>query len=402
MQLRCGPRARMVMPWLLAGLLAACSPRGPAPGASGPPPVEVGAVAVAAADAPVTFEYVARTESSRLVEIRARIDGYLEKRFYQEGTIVQAGAPLFQIDPGQQGAMLQSARAQVQQSESRLLNTQQTVRRLRPLLADEAVSPKDLDDALAAETAAAAALESTRADLQRAQMQLSYTRLSAPFTGLAGKAMVAEGSYINPGLNGLLTTVAQLDPIHVTFSISENDWLGFAEEMQRGTLRFPREFEVRLVLPTGQVLPTVGRLNFSTQTVDPQTGSYTIRAAFANSSLLLRPGQIVRVRLHGAIRPAALLVPQRAVMQGQRGKFVYVVAAGDKAEMRPVEVGDWLGDQWVVTSGLRAGDRVVVDGMVRVQPGAVVKVTAPAAPAGPAAPAAPAAAASAPAAAASR
>jgi membrane fusion protein (multidrug efflux system) len=188
---------------------------------------------------------------------------------------------------------------------------------------------------------------------------------------------VSEGSYVNPAQNGLLTTVAQLDPIFVNFNLSENEWLSNAEELKKGTLRFPTgksEFEVQLVLSSTMVLPTKGRLNFSSQTVDPATGSYAIRASFANPDLQLRPGQFVRVRLLGATRPKAILVPQRAILQGQKGKFVYVIGAGDKAEMRPVEVGDWVADQWVVTAGLKSGERVVLDGTLKVQPGAVLKV----------------------------
>lgn len=372
------------LPWLLAGglLLAGCHPAQMTPPA--PPPVDVTATTVTARDTPVTFEYVGQTESSRMVEIRARVDGYLQKRFYEEGALVREGAPLFQIDPRQLTATVQSARAMLQQNESRLVNARQTVDRLKPLVADEAVSLKDMEDAQAAEKSAAAAVESSRADLSRAEMELGYTKLVAPLSGLAGKATVSEGSYVNPAQNGLLTTVAQLDPIFVNFNLSENEWLTYAEELKKGTLRFPTgtaEFEVQLILSSTMVLPTKGKLNFSSQTVDPATGSYAIRASFANPDLLLRPGQFVRVRLLGATRPGAILVPQRAIMQGQKGKFVYVIGAGDKAEMRPVEVGDWAGDQWVVTSGLKSGERVVLDGTLKVQPGAVVKVTTAASPA---------------------
>lgn len=379
---------------LVTALLAGCH-RGPAT-APAIPPVDVSVVTVTAQDTPVQFEYAGQMESSRLVEIRARVDGYLQKRFYEEGSIVREGAPLFQIDPRALTATVQSARAMVQQNESRLLNTRQTVQRLRPLLADEAVSQKDMEDAQAAEKSAAAAVESSRADLARAEMELGYTRLVAPMTGLAGKASVSEGSYVNPAQNGLLTTVAQLDPIFVNFSLSENEWLRYADELKKGTLRFPTKgagFEVQVALSETQVLPARGQLNFSSQTVDPQTGSYAIRASFPNPDLMLRPGQFVRVRLIGAVRPGALLVPQRAVMQGQKGKFVYVVAAGDKAELRPIEVGDWVADSWLVTSGLKSGERVVTEGMIKVQPGAVVKVNA--APPAAAASAAPASAASA-------
>lgn len=364
--------------WLLASgvWLTACQPSTMTPPA--PPPVEVTATTVIAKDTPVSFEYVGQTESSRMVEIRARVDGYLQRQFYEEGALVREGAPLFQMDPRQLAATAQSARAMLQQNESRLDNARQTVARLKPLVADEAISLKDMDDAVAAEKSAAAAVESSRANLSRAEMDLGYTKLVAPLNGLAGKANVSEGSYVNPGQNGLLTTVAQLDPIFVNFSLSENEWLNYAEELKKGTLRFPTGaagFDVQLILSNTLTMPTQGKLNFSSQTVDPQTGSYAIRASFPNPDLLLRPGQFVRVRLLGASRPNALLVPQRAILQGQKGKFVYVIGKEDKAEMRPVEVGDWIGDQWLVSSGLKSGERVVLDGTLKVQPGALLKVS---------------------------
>lgn len=374
---------------MLAGvaLLGGCGPQGRAPLVA--LPIEVTAVTVTPRDVPVNFEFVGQTESSRLVEIRARVDGYLQKKFYAEGYVVREGAPLFQIDPRPLEAALQSASAVVQQKESALLNARQTRERLNQLVAENAVSRKDFQDAIAAETSAAAALEATQSDRLRAKMNLEYARISSPVTGLAGKSNQAEGSYISPGANGLLTTVAQVDPIWVNFSISENEWLRYRDEGKKGTLRFPKDdnFDVEMILADGRVLPTRGKLNFASPSVDPQTGTYAIRAAFANANLEVRPGQFVRVRVTGATRPGAMLVPQRAVMQGQTGKFLYVVGKEGKAEIRPVEVGDWYGDDWFISAGLTGGERVVVGGIVKVQPGAVLKVAtaaaqAPAAPAG--------------------
>ncbi|MEO5669879.1 MAG: efflux RND transporter periplasmic adaptor subunit [Ramlibacter sp.] len=363
---------------LLATLLGVgCKPANITPAAA--PPEDVKAVTVIAHDAPVIFEYMGQSESSHMVEIRARVDGYLQKKFYEEGSLVKEGAPLFQIDPKQLNATAQGARAALEQADSRLLNARQTVQRLKPLVAEEAVSLKDMDDAVAAEKSATAAVASAKADLSRVELELGYTKLVSPLAGLAGKANHSEGSYVSPGQNGLLTTVSALDPIFVNFNLSETEWLSYEEELKKGTLRFPSQgkvFDVQLILSNGTEFPTRGKLNFSSQTVDPQTGSYAVRAAFANHDLLLRPGQYVRVRLLGASRPGALLVPQRAVMQGQKGKFVYVVGAGEKAEMRPLELGQWVANQWLVTAGLKSGERVVTDGMLKVQPGEVLKVTA--------------------------
>lgn len=358
-------------------------------------PTEVTAVAVTPRDVPITLQYVGQTESSRLVEIRARVDGYLLKKFYNEGVVVRQGDPLFQIDPRPLQVVAESANAAVKDKENWAQNAKQTLDRLKLLVAENAVSRKDADDALAAEKSAGAALALAKADQSRAEMNLSYARITSPLTGLAGRSVLAEGSYVNPAANGLLTTVAQIDPIWVNFSISENEWQRFADESKRGTLRFPQnfDFDVEMILSDGRALPTHGKINFAAPSVDTQTGTYAIRAAFANADLGVRPGQFVRVRLNGAVRPAAILVPQRAVMQGQTGKFVYVVTKDNKAEIRPVEVGDWLGDEWFINSGLQGGEQIVVGGIVKVQPGTPLKIVAATAPTDAAkAPASPAAA----------
>lgn len=341
------------------------------------PPVEVTTVVATPKDVPISLEYVGQTESSRLVEIRARVDGYLHKKLYEEGDIVRAGQALFQVDTGQLEATVKSAKAAVAQAESRVLNARQTVDRLKPLVAEDAVSRKDYEDAVAADTSSGAALESAQADLTRAQMNLSYATLVSPVTGLAGRSTQAEGSYITPGgPNGMLTTVAQLDPIFVNFNVSENEWLKFGVELKKGTLRFPKDFnfDVQLVLSNSTVSPAKGKLNFSSPSVDPATGTYAIRAGIPNKDYSLRPGQFVRVRVIGAVRPQAILLPQRAVLQGPKGKFVYLVGKDGKAENRPVEVGDWHGDEWFITSGLSTGEKVIVDGAVKVQTGSALKL----------------------------
>ena len=334
-------------------------------------------VTVNARDTPISFEYTGQTESSHTVEIRARVEGYLQKRFYKEGAVVERGARLFQIDPKQLTAKVQGASAKLQQAEGKWLSAQQTVQRLKPLVADEAVSQKDMDAAIATEKDAMSEVASARADLATAELNLGYTNLVSPIKGQAGKASVGEGSFVPAGQSSLLTTVSALDPIFVNFNMSENEWLSYSEDMKKGTLRLPAQsaFDVQLILANGRELPNRGKLNFASELVDPQTGLYDIRASFANRDMELSPGQYVRVRLLGGSRPNALLVPQRAVMQGQKGKFVYVVGAGDKAEVRPLEVGVWVGNHWLVTSGLKSGERVVTDGMLKVQPGAVLKVS---------------------------
>jgi membrane fusion protein (multidrug efflux system) len=360
---------------LVAGILltAACGPRGQA---TAPPPIEVTTLQVVPRDVPISLHYIGQTESSRLVEIRARVDGYLQKKYYTEGQFVHKGDPLFLIDPRPLETLADSAAATLQDKENWAQNARKTQERLKPLLKENAISQKDYDDAVAAEKSAAATLAGSRADYSRADMNLSYTRITSPLDGITTRANVAEGSYVSPSVNGLLTTVAQVDPIWVNFSVSENEWLRYRDEIERGTLRFPKDFqfEVEISLSEGRTLPGNGKVNFASPSVDPQTGTYALRAAFPNTSMLAHPGQFVRVRLNGVVRPGALLVPQSAVMQGQTGKFVYVANEEGKAEIRPVEVGDWHGDEWFVTSGLKGGERIVVGGVVKVHPGAPLKI----------------------------
>jgi len=362
-----------LLPIIGTVLAAGCGPQGEAPAL---PPAEITTTIIRPRDTPVALQYVGQTESSRLVEIRARVDGYLQKKHYVEGTVVHQGDPLFQIDPRPLKALADSAAATLQDKENWAQNARKTQERLQPLLAENAISKKDFDDAVAAEKSAAAALAASRAEHSRAGMNLSYARITAPLTGIAGRSNLAEGTYINPAVNGLLTTVAQVDPIWVNFSISENEWLRYRDEVERGTLRFPKnlEFEVEMLLSDGRTFPSRGKVDFASPSVDPQTGTYAVRATFPNKDMAISPGQFVRVCLNGMVRPNAILVPQSAVMQGQSGKFVYAVGTDNKAEIRPVEVGDWHGEDWFVTSGLKEGERIVVGGAARVQPGAQLKI----------------------------
>lgn len=360
---------------LLAGvlLLSACGPQGPM---AVPPPVEVTTVQVLPRDVAIPLQYVGQTESSRLVEIRARVDGYLQKKFFNEGVVVRQGEPLFQIDPRPLQVVADSAAAALQDKENWVENMRRTRERLQRLLTENAVSQKDVEDALAAEKSASAAQAISQADQAKASMNLAYALVTSPLTGLVSRANIAEGSYINPGVNGLLTTVAQIDPIWVNFSISENEWLRFADESKQGRLRLPAnfDFDVEMVLADGRTLNSRGKINFASPSVDTVTGAYAVRASFANADMAVRPGQFVRLRLHGLVRPQALLVPQRAVMQGQTGKFVYVVTGEGKAEMRPVDVGDWHQNDWFVSKGLLGGEQVIVGGVVKVQAGSAVRV----------------------------
>ena len=278
---------------------------------------------------PVRFEYVGQTESSHLVEIRARIDGYLEKRLYREGGLVKAGEVMFLMDRRPFEAALQKTRGQLAVQEAKLANAAANLARIRPLAAKDAVSQKALDDAVAQEQEARAAVQAAQAAVREAELNLGYTVITSPVTGLSSQAAKQEGSYITGGAGGFLTTVARIDPIRVNFSISENEWLKFRDEVARGRLVVPstENFEIEVVLADGSVFPKTGRVSFSEPSYSRDTGTFLVRAELPNPSESLRPGQFVRARMIGAVRPRAVLIPRRAVMQGAQGPFVWVVNA---------------------------------------------------------------------------
>jgi len=363
--------------WLGAAslvLLAACEkPANEAPRE----PIAVTVMTVVQRDTPVQFEFTAQTQSSREVEIRARVDGFLDKRTYVEGDLVSAGQTLFLMDPKPFEAALKTAKGQLTQQQARWTVTRANLARVRPLVAQNAISKKDLDDAIGNEQEAAAAVISAQGQVQTAELNLSYTTIKSPLAGLSSFAEQQDGSYLTAGPGGLLTRVYQLDPMWVNFSISENELLAYRDQITRGQLRFPakQDFEVRLVLADGTMFPTVGHINFSNPAFSTETGTFKVRASFANPQGTLRPGQFVRARVSGAVRQNAILVPQRAVLQGSKSHFVWVVDKDGKARQRVVETGNWQGDNWFITEGLKAGERVVVDGAIRVVADMPLKVS---------------------------
>ena len=363
-----------------AMLLSACGPAGgPPPG--GMPPALVGIEVAKPASRPVEFEFPAQAAGSREVEVRARVTGLLLKRNYEEGARVGAGQSLFTIDPAPFQAALARAQADAAAAEAALAQAARNAKRYKPLWETRAVSQKEYDDAVSAEEIAAAQLKAARARLDDAQLQLGWTRVESPIAGLTSRALKSEGSLVS-GPDVLLTTVTQVDPIHVNFGLSEAEQARIARDSAAGKLVMPKDghFEVALKLEDGSVHARPGRLVFSDVRFSPATGTSDARAEVANPDGRLRPGQFVRAVLKGAVRPDAIAVPQRAVMEGPQGKLVYVVGAEGKAEPRPVVVGEWSGKDWIIESGLKAGDKVIVDGLVKVFPGAPVQVGAPNAP----------------------
>ena len=343
-----------------------------------PPPPEVSVVIVQPRLVPVDFDFVGQTEGSREVEIRTRVTGILLKRSYTEGALVKQGAQLFLIDPAPFQTAGEEMRGVVAQAEAALAKAQRDVARLKPLFAENAVSRKDLDDATSAEQSARAAQISARAQLKKAQLDLGYTRVDAPISGITSRAAKSEGSLVIAGADSLLTKISQVDPIYVNFSYADNDLLQLRKEIAAGQTVLPKDnqFDVELRLADGSIFSERGKLNFNDQRVSAETGTIQARAQFPNPKAQLFPGQFVRVFLKGTVRPNAIVVPQRAVLQGQKGQFVFVVGKEGKAEVHAVETGDTVGEDILIASGLAAGDRVVVDGAIRVQPGSPVRVAA--------------------------
>ena len=340
---------------------------------------EVSAIKVTARDTPITLEYVGQTQSSHQVEIRARVNGFLDKRVYTEGSVVKAGQVMFQQDPKPYQATLDANNGALAQQQARLQVARDNLARVKPLVAQNALSQKDLDDATGAEQSAAAAVDTAKANVQQGQYNLGYTTIMTPVTGLSSYARVQEGAYISAE-NSLLTYVEQVDPIWVNFSLSENEMLAFRTEQEKGLLIMPAldNYEVEVVLADGSLFPNKGRITFTNASYNQQTGTFLLRATLPNSNptplAQLRPGQFVRVRVSGMIRPKAILVPQKAVLNGAHGHFVWVVDKEGKAENRHVEVGPWHGDEWFINSGLAAGDTLIVDGLMSLAPGVQVKI----------------------------
>ena len=353
-------------------LLSACKqkPAGPAAGA----PVEVGVITVALRDVPVVFEYVGQTQSSQQVEIRARVSGFLDKRVYTEGATVHAGDVLFEMDRKPFQAALDAAQAEFNQQRARLDTAQANLNRVKPLAQKNALSQKDLDDAVGQQQAAAAAVEQARANVTSAQLNLGYTAITSPVTGLSSFAKKQDGTYIDPS-SSLLTYVAKLDPMWVNFSLSENEVLEYRALRKTGALKLPQieNLDVEIVLADGSSYSQHGHISFADAAFNTETGTYLVRATVPNRDETLRPGQFVRVRLSGAERANAIAVPQQAVLQGDRGAFVWTVGPDEKAQQRVVETGEWSGNDWIINSGLHAGDRVVVDNVIRVAPDAPLK-----------------------------
>ena len=366
------------LPWLGSISLALLGCNGKEEAPPPPPPPAVKVATVLERDVPVHVEAIGETRGNTEIEIRARVEGFVESVDFKEGTLVEKGQLLYTLDARPFEAAVTESKAAVAESEADLARTHQDVVRYEPLVAKNAISRQEYETAVALEKAASAALDATKAVAERAEIDLSYTKVLAPEAGLVGKTEVYVGTLVGRGQSTLLTRISRIDPIHVRFTFSEKDYLQYARKWaDSGGMPAKEDVKVpfELVLADGTVHPEPGTIVFVDRTVDPLTGTILAEASFPNPKLIVRPGQYARVRAQTEIKPGAILVPQSAVQELQGVYSVLVVDAGDKVEQRLVQPGQRVNALWVMNSGLKSGDRVVVEGLQKVRPGMQVAAT---------------------------
>jgi membrane fusion protein (multidrug efflux system) len=345
------------------------------------PPVEVYVADVVQQDVPVYLDLVGQTVAYQDVELRARVEGYLQTMDFREGSLVRRGDPLYLIDRKPLEATLAQAKADQATAEARLAKADNDVARYTPLVAKQAVSRQELDDARAAQDAARSQVEASKAIVERATIDLGYTRLTAPISGLVGTTLVKPGNLVGKGENTLLTTISQIDPILFRVGLTEADYLRIARRGSGRTGAVPHARDIQLTLTDGSIYPHRGKLGAVDRAVDPTTGTLNIQLEFPNPDLILRPGQYGRARALLETKTGALLVPQRAVQELQNLYSVALVGSDNKVSFRNVKVGQRVASSWVIEEGLKPGERVVVEGLQRVRDGlTVVAKTAPAEP----------------------
>jgi RND family efflux transporter MFP subunit len=350
---------------LVALALAACQQAAPPQ----LPPPEVQVADVIQRDVPIYSEWVGTLDGYVNAEIRPKIEGYLQKQDYRDGAYVRQGDVLFEIDPRQYQAALDQATGVMKRAEAALFKASNDVQRYTPLVAQKAVSQQELDNAIAAKMESAAALESARANVQQARLNLTWTRVLSPIAGVVGIAKSQVGDLVNP--QTVMTTVSQVDPIKVVFSISEKEYMRYADQINQPP-DTKREGPLELVLDDGSIYPQKGKVITVDRQVDVRTGTMTVKGAFPNPGNILRPGQYAKVRAALEMQKGALLVPQRAVSELQGSYQVGVVGPDGKAEIRVVQPGPRVDSLWVISKGLNPGEKVIVEGLFRVRPGMVV------------------------------
>ncbi|EHQ1629919.1 multidrug efflux RND transporter periplasmic adaptor subunit AcrA [Salmonella enterica] len=337
---------------------------------------EVGVVTLKTEPLQITTELPGRTVAYRIAEVRPQVSGIILKRNFVEGSDIEAGVSLYQIDPATYQATYDSAKGDLAKAQATANIAELTVKRYQKLLGTQYISKQEYDQALADAQQATAAVVAAKAAVETARINLAYTKVTSPISGRIGKSSVTEGALVQNGQASALATVQQLDPIYVDVTQSSNDFLRLKQELANGSLKQENgKAKVDLVTSDGIKFPQSGTLEFSDVTVDQTTGSITLRAIFPNPDHTLLPGMFVRARLQEGTKPTALLVPQQGVTRTPRGDAtVLVVGADNKVETRQIVASQAIGDKWLVTDGLKAGDRVVVSGLQKVRPGAQVKV----------------------------
>ena len=335
---------------------------------------QVEVVTVQTQTVPDEPEFIGQAEASRPVEIRSQVTGILKAVLYPEGRDVKKGDRLYQIDPIPFKAAAASAKAKIAQAEARVVQAKQDLARVKPLLAEQAVSQKDVDDAVAEDLAANAALQGAQADLIKAQFDLDNTLLTAPISGIIERSRYYEGRLVSAQTD-LLTTIHRVDPMYVVVNVPETFILKRRRDIETKRIAHPGDYQLRgrLTLMDGTVYPHEGILDLLEPGLRTETSSRQIRITFPNPKRTLLPGQFVKVRFTGDTKTDAILIPQRAVLQGPQGPFVYVINPEEKVEIRDVAASDWKGGQWLIDHGLQTGDRVVVNGLMKIGPGAPVK-----------------------------
>ncbi len=319
-------------------------------------------------------EFIGQAEASRPVEIRSQVTGLLKALLYAEGRDVKKGDRLYQIDPVPFQAVAASAKAKIAQAEAKVVQARQDLARVKPLLAEQAVSQKDVDDAIAEDLSAKAAVQGAKADLIKAQFDLDNTLITAPIDGLIERSRHYEGRLVSAQTD-LLTVVHRVDPMYIVVSVPETFILKRRHDIETKKITHPGVYQMRgaVTLMDGTAYPQEGVLDLMEPGLRSETGSRVVRMTIQNPTRTLLPGQFVKVKFKGDAKPNAVLIPQRAVLQGPQGPFVYVVGPEERIEIRPVDASIWLGDQWLIDSGLKAGERVVVNGLMKIGPGAPVK-----------------------------
>ena len=368
--------SRRAFPALMValGMLTACS--GPAPPPQGLGEVPVTVVTLVTRPVTLTRELPGRTTPYVVAEVRPQVNGIVARRLFTEGGLVKEGQPLYQIEDATYRADDESARANLARAEATLITSQLNARRSAELVKIDAVSQQDDENAAAALRQAEADVKAARAAVDRARTVLGYARITSPISGRIGKSSVTQGALVTANQDAPLATVQQLDPIYVDVTQSSAEMLELRRALAAGTLKGTRDLPVTILLEDGTRYEHDGKLEFSDVTVDPTTGSFGLRIVVPNPDHLLLPGMYVRAVIGDGERENALLVPQQGVTHDQKGNTTAMVVGRDgKVEVRPVKVSRAIGDQWLVEDGLAAGDRVIVEGLQKIRPGATAKAT---------------------------